>query len=90
MFKIGIEQNFKNRKRMGKIYIICCFIGIFLLSVQCYVHLDKQIKDDLFSEILFFITVTTINGSFAVNIIQFQLCLVVLTARFHILNEYTR
>lgn len=90
MYIIGVEQDHAKRELAAKIYIACCFVGIFFLSVQCYVHLDHQIKNDVFSEILFFITITTINGSFAVNIIQFQLFLILLTIRFNVLNNFTR
>lgn len=88
MDNIGIQQSFKLRERLGKTYIFCCFAGIFLLSVQCYILFDTQIKDDVFSEVLFFLTITIKNGSYAVNIIQFQLLLAVITVRFHIFNEF--
>lgn len=90
MAELDIEQNYEKRQRLAQIYISCCFIAIFLLSIHGYIYLDRQIKDDPFSEVLFFITITTINGSFAVNIIQFQLMLAVLTARFDILNNHSR
>lgn len=90
MSELGIEQNFKRRQRTSKIYCGFCVIAIFLLSVQGYIYLDRQIKDDLFSEILFFVTITIINGSFAVNILQFQMILAVLTVRFAALNNHTR